>query len=218
MAQKAAKRQGQGARYAGLDAAERARQRRTAVLSAALELFASQGYPATSVKQICRQAGLTERYFYESFSDRHACLVALYGELADQLRTATAAAIEESRGLDLDEVTRRALAAFIDHLASDPRRARVVLLEAVGASSEMEDRRHAVLREFSALATAVWLDDAPPTTSQRLAVVGLVGAVNHLLVDWLHRGRQETQEELVDVCTTLFSAVRRRLLPEERSG
>lgn len=211
MAENAAKQQGRGSRYSGLDSAERTRRRRTALLAAALELFAAQGYPATSVKQVCRQAGLTERYFYESFRDRHACLVTLYRELAEQMRIATTTAIEESYDSDLDEVTRQALSAFVDYLTCDPRRAHVVLLEAVGASAELEERRHAVLQDFAELVTTIWLGQATPTTPQRLSAIGLVGAVNHLLVDWLHRGQQETQEELVDTCVALFSAIQREL-------
>lgn len=211
MAESAAKRQRQGRRYSGRDAAERTRQRRTAILTAALEVFAARGYPATSVKQICRQAGLTERYFYESFRDRHACLVALYDELAEQMRTATTDAIERAADLDLDEVTRRALSTFVNYLAGDPRRARVVLLEVVGTSAELEERRHAVLRGFAELTTTAWFGRTEQAGPRQLATVGLVGAVNHLLVDWLHRGQQEAPEELVDVCCTLFSATRRHL-------
>ena len=214
MAGNAAKSQGQGRRYSGRDAAERTHARRTALLAAALELFATQGYPATSVKQICRQARLTERYFYESFRDRHACLVALYGELADQMRTASTAAIEQAADRDLDEVARCGLSAFIHYLTADPRRARVVLLEVVGVSAELEDRRHAVLSEFADLTTAVWLSRAErtkPTDPQRLAAVGLVGAVNHMLVDWLHRGQPEAPAELVDTCSALFLAARNQL-------
>lgn len=203
-----------GRRYSGLDAAERTRQRRSAMLAAALELFGTQGYAATSVKQICREAGLTERYFYESFSDRHTCLVAVYRELADGMRTATAATIADAGGQDVDEVTRRALSAFVEYLTADPRRARVVLIEVVGTSPELEEARHGVLREFAELTTAVWLHGTgldAPTDQQRMTAVGLVGAVNHLLVDWLHRGQQEAPGALVDVCSTLFSAARQRL-------
>lgn len=204
----------QGRRYSGQDAAERTRQRRTALLAAALELFAQQGYPSTSVKQICRQAGLTERYFYESFRDRHACLVALYTELAEQMQVATTAAIADAEDRPDEEIVRSALGAFVDYLTADSRRARVVLLEVVGASAELEQRRHAVLRDFAELTTAVWSQLAErtgPTDAQRLAAIGLVGAVNHLLVDWLHRGQRETPAELVDTCSTLFTAVRNHL-------
>ena len=204
----------QGRRYSGQDATERTRQRRAALLAAALELFAHQGYPSTSVKQICRQAGLTERYFYESFRDRHACLVALYTELAEQMRAVTTAAIADAEDRSAEDVVRSALAAFVDYLTTDARRARVVLLEVVGASAELEQRRHAVLADFAELTTAVWVqlaERAGPTDAQRLAAIGLVGAVNHLLVDWLHRGQRETPAELVDTCSTLFTAVRNHL-------
>lgn len=198
-------------RYSGLEAPERTRRRRQALLEAALDLFTSQGYGATSVKDLCRRAGLTERYFYESFRDRHACLAQLYDELTQQLLERTTAAIEQAADLDVDQVIERALSEFVDHLARDPRRARLVLLEVVGASQELEERRHAVLRGFAELALSVWMERiarTSPDPAQRLATVGLVGAVNHLLVDWLHRGRQETQSELVQVCARMFSAVR----------
>lgn len=87
-----------GRRYSGLDADQRTRQRRDAILAAALELFGTNGYAATSVKQICREAALTERYFYESFTDRHACLVALYSDLAQEMSTATTTAIADHCG------------------------------------------------------------------------------------------------------------------------
>ncbi|MEV4730171.1 TetR/AcrR family transcriptional regulator [Saccharopolyspora sp. NPDC049426] len=212
MTQNAGHQQRPGRRYSGLDAPERTRQRREALLDASLELFASQGYSATSVKQLCRQAGLTERYFYESFRDRHDCLVALYDELVDRLRATTVAALDDER--EADAVTWRGLSAFVEHLTADTRRARVVLLEVVGVSAELENRRHAVLREFAELTTAVWLridDQAAPTDRQRLAAVGLVGAVNHLLVDWLHRGQQEPPTVLVETCSALFEGARRQL-------
>ena len=189
-----------GRRYSGLEASERARQRRSALLEAALQLFATRGYGASSVKQICRQAGLTERYFYESFSDRHDCLKELYLELAERMRTQTTAAIDDAKEAEIDEVARRALTAFVEYLTTDPRRARVVLIEVVGVSAEMERRRYGVLREFAELTTSVWLEGAglqEATDRQRMTAVGLVGAVDHLLVDWLHGGQKETPGDLI---------------------
>lgn len=200
-------------RYSGLEAPERTRRRRQALLEAALDLFTTQGYAATSVKHLCRRAELTERYFYESFRDRHACLTQLYTELTRQLLERTTAATEQTAHLDVDQVIERALSQFVDHLAH-PRRARLVLLEVVGVSRELEERRHAVLRSFAELALNVWMEHlgrTNPDPAQRLSTVGLVGAVNHLLVDWLHRGRPETQKELVQVCTRMFSAVRQQM-------
>lgn len=163
-----------------------------------------------------RTERITERYFYESFRDREASLTALYGELVADLRARTVAAIDAAVRADADdaEIARRGLAAFVGYLTDDPRRARVVLVEVVGVSPALEDRRHGVLREFADLIALVWLARAgreTPTEEQRLSTVGLVGAVNHLLVDWLMGGRAQSPSVLVDVCTALFTATRQTL-------
>ncbi|UNS99682.1 TetR/AcrR family transcriptional regulator [Streptomyces tubbatahanensis] len=206
----------EGRRYSGLDPDERDRKRREAVLGAALELFGTQGYAATSVKRVCREAGLTERYFYACFRDRHDCLAGLYAELTDSMRAAVLAALDKTAGSDLDTRAHTGLDAFIGFLTADPRRARVVLIEVVGVSDELEARRNGVLREFADLITAVWsLPEEPATRAavdlHRLTAVGLVGAVNHLLVDWLQRGQEDDPATLVDVCSALFSAARERV-------
>ncbi|MFD4242133.1 TetR/AcrR family transcriptional regulator [Streptomyces sp. NPDC058525] len=214
--------QNEGRNYSGLGPDERAKRRRTAVLAAALDLFGTQGYAPTSVKQICQAAGLTERYFYAVFRDRHACLIGLYGELTRDLRNATTAAIDQSStDGELDAIITSGLTAFVDFLTADPRRARVVLIEVVGVSPELEVRRHGVLREFAELITAVWSTNAGTvktargtgndTNAQRLTAVGLVGAVNHLLVDWLLSGREDEPAALVQVSTALFSAAHARV-------
>lgn len=210
-----------GRRYSGLDAAERTRQRRRALLDAALESFGDNGYTTTTVKQICRSAELTERYFYESFRDRHACLVAVYGELADAMLAAVVEVLESDRPLSTpeaaDEQVGRALTAFIGYLAEDPRRARVVLIEVVGVSADLEQRRHDVLRRFAEMTATLVLGAEAAAASGRLTAVGLVGGVNHLLVDWLMRGRPESPAELVDVCLSIFSATRERLAGDSRT-
>ncbi|MFF2087837.1 TetR/AcrR family transcriptional regulator [Nocardia sp. NPDC058176] len=198
-----------GRRYSGRTPAERVGQRRTALLAAALELFGTQGYAAGSVKQLCGLAGLTERYFYESFSDREACLAALYDELAGRLEERTQEALRAS-GPSLDELIGAGLGGFIGYLTEDPRRARVVLIEVVGVSAAMEQRRHAVLRDYAELVAGLWSSARarPLPERERLTCIALVGGVNHLLVDWLLDGRTHDPAQLVEVCTGLFTAVR----------
>src|SRR5206468_2848506 len=55
--------------YGGVSAERRVADRRERLLEAALEDFGTRGVAATGVKDICRRAGLTDRYFYESFRD-----------------------------------------------------------------------------------------------------------------------------------------------------
>jgi AcrR family transcriptional regulator len=49
----------------------------SALLDAALELFAEQGYGATSVPEICARAGLTKGAFYSNFANKDALFLAL---------------------------------------------------------------------------------------------------------------------------------------------
>lgn len=212
----------QGRKYAGRTSNERAFQRRTAILRAALELFGTAGYAATSVTKICHASGLAKRYFYEAFIDREDCLASLYLELVDEMTAATLRAIDPD-GRDLDTVMRDGIGTFVTYLTDDPRRARVVLIEVVGVSPAMETRRHGVLQGFADIVTSIWtekrpdggagLETAPKAEmhNEQLTAITLVGGVNHLLVAWLMNGCAQRPDDLVEVCAVLFSAVRERL-------
>lgn len=212
------KQSGAPRRYQGLTAQERASQRRAAIVAAGLEVFGTLGYAASSVKTICGVAGLTERYFYESFSDRESCLAEVYSQLVEQMRAATLAAVEAAAA-DADARARAGLGAFIGYLTDDPRRARTVLVEVVGVSPAMEQRRHGVLAEFAGIIAVVWssLRAEPLKQREKLTAVALVGAVNHLLVDWLMTGGGQSPAELTEVCAGLFAAARERLEGGHRS-
>ena len=49
----------------------------TALLDAALDLFAEQGFGATSIPDICARAGLTKGAFYSNFANKDALFLAL---------------------------------------------------------------------------------------------------------------------------------------------
>lgn len=54
---------------------------RDRILSAAVDLFATQGYDATSVAQVIDRAGLTKGGFYHHFTSKDALLYEVYGDL-----------------------------------------------------------------------------------------------------------------------------------------
>jgi AcrR family transcriptional regulator len=49
----------------------------SALLDAAMELFAEQGYGATSIPDICARAGMTKGAFYSNFANKDALFLAL---------------------------------------------------------------------------------------------------------------------------------------------
>src|ERR1700754_2671567 len=64
--------------YAGLSAQERRLARRERLIEGAIRAYGELGYRNTTVKAVCEAAGLTERYFYESFANSEALLVAAF--------------------------------------------------------------------------------------------------------------------------------------------
>ncbi|ATD72760.1 TetR/AcrR family transcriptional regulator [Gordonia sp. 1D] len=234
-----------GRRYGGADPTERQSRRRRALISAGLDVFGSEGYAKASVKSVCDQAGLTQRYFYESFTDRADLLVAVYDDCVDFARTATLAAASpfletetddtEDRGDPkevaperisgagiagelISDAARATLRAFMSALTDDERRARVMLVEVVGVSPEIERVRMSAIHGWAELILMLARGSRPPTARQRLASVGLVGAVTQLMVDWYVAGQSDSDipreplEDVLDVCVELFVAAHDRLL------
>ena len=63
--------------YGGLAMEERVAARRARFIEAGVELFGTQGFRGATVRGVCAAAGLTDRYFYESFPTLEALLAAV---------------------------------------------------------------------------------------------------------------------------------------------
>lgn len=70
--------------YRGVPADQRRARRRAALMEAGLELLGTRGWAATTVRQVCAEAGLNDRYFYENFPDRDALLLAIIDDQVAQ--------------------------------------------------------------------------------------------------------------------------------------
>ena len=91
---------------------ERRAQRREQLITAARELIGSGS--AVSVRAVCRAAKLTERYFYESFDDRDALVVAAYERASQEAVAAIAEAVSASDGSP-EAVARAAVRVAVEH-------------------------------------------------------------------------------------------------------
>ena len=89
--------------YRGRSALERTEERRERLVEAAITVLAAQGERAT-MTAICHQAGLTERYFYESFANRDAALVAALDHVSDEIATDAVRVLQETAGPVEDRV------------------------------------------------------------------------------------------------------------------
>ena len=180
-----------GRTYAGESATDRLVRRRRQLLDAGLELFGTAGYRATTVRQLCREARVSDRYFYEQFDSTEDLLLAVYAECTARLEQAALAGLADS-GEAVHELARRGLDAFLGVVESDPRLARVVWFEVLGVSARVEATYLARMQSFGHLMLDVLPQPetatALPATSRELLASTAVGAVSHTVVTWAGAG------------------------------
>lgn len=129
------------------EARREARLRR--LVDAALAEFATRGYHETSVDHIVARARASKTTFYEFFSSKEDCVRnLLQGEAASLMQAVSAAA---ATGQDSADRVRRGIRAFIEGCDADRPLARLLLVESVGLSAEVEAARHEVQGRFQRL-------------------------------------------------------------------
>jgi AcrR family transcriptional regulator len=113
-------------RYGGQSPDERRRQRRQQFIDAATDMIASQGVGSLKVRAVCARAGLNDRYFYESFADCDALLVAGFEDQFAQALATLLGAVAQSPPQPRPR-TRAVVEAAFDFIDDDSRRPRLVV-------------------------------------------------------------------------------------------
>ncbi len=204
--------------YGGVSAADRVAQRRARLLAAALELYGTRGFLASGVKDVCREAGLTDRYFYESFRDSAELFRAAFDHETRNLLALVAERVAAAPA-EPEAQVRVAIEAFVRALADDPRKARLIFVEAPTAGPEAERHMRATLREFSRLVAATARRHVAPRIPDRLVHMGavsLVGAIDRVMVEWQDGELDATLDEIVAFLIDLFLAAGATAGVEER--
>jgi AcrR family transcriptional regulator len=196
--------------YRGRSAEERHTARWAALVDAGFELYGTVGYRAATIERICSQARLTTRNFYEHFRDQEALLRAVYDRTVVEATTAVLAALDAA-GTDPRDRVQQGVGAFVHTMLDDPRRARIMCLQVVGVSDELERHRRNVLHRFADLLAAEARRTAeagfiPRRRSYHVGSLALVGGVNELLVDWLHADEPLPIDRLVAEIVQLLLA------------
>ena len=200
----------EGRPWRGQSPQERRDARRRRLLDAALELFGTQGYAGTSLTSLCAQAGVSPRHFYELYPGREQLMADLYDEIVLE----TARLVREAQDaapLTAEGRITAGLEAASAHQTGDPRRARVLQLEAIGVSPWLEQHRRRVIAQFAEateqqyrlLVEAGHLVDRPFGQ----VALALIGAFDELLVHWLLTEPRTPPQDLVPVAVEVFLSV-----------
>ena len=191
---------------AGGSADDRRRTRRELLRTGVLDVGGRNGVAGATVDAVCAAAGLTKRYFYESFTNLDAALVAaldtafveLSVELTDAVRTLSEA---QPRARAMAEV-------LVDSLAADPRLTRLYT-EAPGHPA-LRERREQAVADFTDLMLSEALTLLPGhgyTDRQRLGVRLVVAGTTDLVAGWLSGTLRADRATIVDAIVAAGLAV-----------
>ncbi|WP_052078001.1 TetR/AcrR family transcriptional regulator [Rhodococcoides fascians] len=189
--------------YRGVAADERRRERREKLLEACLDAVAESGVSTVTVDDICARAGLSKRYFYESFGDRDTILVSALDDVIDTVGTALNE-LEQQHGSVEDRVAHTA-AALVRALTADPRAS--LLYTAASANPALDARRRQMVDRFTPLLMREVLDADPGDPRAEAATVLMVAGTTELLDRWLRDTLTFTEAEFVDTLTALGVAL-----------
>jgi AcrR family transcriptional regulator len=182
-------------RWSGVPLEDRQARRRGDLVDAGVALLGDAGGPAVTVRAVCRQAGLTERYFYESFSDRDEFVRAVYDDVCTEAMATLMSAT----------TAREAVEGFVALMVDDPVRGRVLLLapevEPVLTRSGAEWMPNFVDLLQRTLTTITAITD--PVT-QHMAATGLLGGLTALFTAYLNGRLAATREQFIDYCVNML--------------
>lgn len=186
--------------YGGISAAERQSQRRERLIEAAFDIFGREGYRNTTMRLICAQARLTERYFYEHFANVDEVFLAVHKRTSAEVGAAIMARVMSAPD-DPVEQTRAGLTAFFEFIKADPRRAQILLLDAVTTGLTNPRNLNAKVSQYADLLRHRFRTRYPDLTvplDVDLIVGGFVGMVIHTASVWTERQFDTPVETLVD--------------------
>lgn len=197
--------------YGGESPETRMARRRACFIEAGRVLFSQTGYRKTTMRALCAEAGLTDRYFYESFETIEDLLVAVYEELMGEMQGRIVAALQEAGpGRDANTLIDIGLDAFFRQV-EDTAAARVIWLEVLGVSPRVDQVYNHGIRSFAELMLMLSRTIAPqwkvPDEITRVVSMGMIGAASEAAKDWLMSGYQQPRAHLVQGIAMVFKGI-----------
>ncbi len=179
-------------RWSGVSLEDRQALRRDKLIAAGVQLLGEEGGPALTVRAVCRAAGLTERYFYESFADRDEFVRAVYDDVCTRAMSTLMSAT----------TPREAVERFVALMVDDPVRGRVLLLapavEPVLVRSGAE-----WMPSFIELLQRKLTRIGDPVL-QHMVAISLIGGLTALFTAYLDGRLASTREQFIDYCVEML--------------
>ncbi|QIO07651.1 TetR/AcrR family transcriptional regulator [Acinetobacter lanii] len=201
--------------FKGMSLTERKQARREKLIEAGIQAYGTHGFFSVTVKDICNEAKLTERYFYESFKKSENLFQTIFLQLIEKMQQTLMQSIMQGSPDPLHMID-SGLTGFFNMLHDDPRMARIIYIDAMLVQ---ELHNHATIQEtmgqFDRMIHAFVMLMMPKTQLSEkeisLIATGLNGYVTQVAVRWVMGGFKLPIEDVVQACRTVFLALLRDL-------
>jgi AcrR family transcriptional regulator len=178
-------------------------QHRSRLLEGMAHAVAAKGYADTTIADIVREAGVSRRTFYEQFSTKAECLVALYDAASRNALKVLRDAIDPAR--DWESQVEHATAAYLGALSANPMLLRTLYIEILGLGPVGLAARRRVNQEIADFIVAV-IARRGKSLAPELATA-IVGGINELVLQYIEQDRVERLLEVVAPASRLVRAV-----------
>ncbi len=193
--------------WRGREPADRIAARRRRLLEAGLELMSTIGSANMSMRAVCREAGLTERYFYESFAKLDVLQLAVLNDVVLGARDRLLAALSTAPP-EPDRIIEHVVACFTDYMAEDPRRGRIMFVE-YQTTAALAKRGNQLVVEFTTPIAASLTGNQARTPADpmdiRLNAHALFGAMAYLYGPWLNGALDISRDRFEQHATSAIS-------------
>lgn len=201
-----------GRRYRGVSNEARKAERRLKLINAGIAIFGTTGFHSATVKGICQNAGLTERYFYESFTNAEALFTACYLHITDDLRDRLQGVLLNMEEDDLEKTTRQGLGIVFQAFKDNPAVSRILLVEVLTVNKNLEELSLQTLYGFiemlESLARPLILErDKTGKLDATLLASGLVGSILYMAARWSIDGCRQPVDQVVENAMLIFRGV-----------
>lgn len=194
--------------YGGLSEKQRVAERRQRFLDAGFELFGSVGIRGTTVRLLCKEAGLTERYFYESFKDSEDLFCAVYDDQATKLRNHLTVNVQQLQQLQQDPDTSidASLDIFFTYMRNE-KVVRILLIECMAGSQRVIDKHISTMKSYFELSAQLILAGNSQFNIPHSTVLNVASAINSATTSmaalWMLDHYRTPKKHLVQSCAIL---------------
>jgi len=199
--------------YGGVHADTRRQERRARILAAGLEVIGTRGFHLSTVRDVCAQSGLSERYFYESFKNMGLLFEALYADLHAEAQRRVMAGFVGASALKADamQMAEAALIAWLLYLKEDVHRARILLIEAISVNESSLRSTKAAFQDFTSIIQAfvqrLYPDIGKLGYETQMMSSVLTGACLQGAKTWMWADFRQPVEEVASHLTVVFRSL-----------